>query len=234
MALADAQERPGPFVLGRLLVVLAAVLIVSRPLIRGEEPGLTSDFADPAGLVWVFLALLGCMAWSLWRPWAGEEAFFLGPVEIALLALGLWQFVAASYAPVRHPAWLASWQWFGLAMAVFFVRQVARGPAEQRGLMAALLATALALAAEGLYQALAPLWAGQAGAEELRTRLREQPSSPTDWEWRELLRPHRVHGPFFYSAGLAGALILLLPGLVAAWLAARRSGGPRWYRVAVA
>src|SRR4051794_20715547 len=93
---ADALERPGPFVLGRLLVVLAAVLIVSRPLIRGEEPGLTSDFADPAGLIWVFLALLGCVAWSLWRPWAGAEAVFLGPVEVALLALGLWQFVAAS------------------------------------------------------------------------------------------------------------------------------------------
>src|SRR5262245_63697833 len=90
----DALERPGPFVLGRLLVVVAAVLIVSRPMIRGEDPGLISDLAEPGGMVWVFLALLGCVAWSLWRPWAGEEAIYLGWVEVLLFLLAVWQFVA--------------------------------------------------------------------------------------------------------------------------------------------
>ena len=57
--------------------------------------------------------------------------------------------VAADY---KFPARLIAWEWFGLLVSFFVVRQLAVTPSEQHGLFAVVLAGAVALAAQGIYQ----------------------------------------------------------------------------------
>ncbi len=59
----------GPVLLRRLLLVLVTALIVARPLVLGEEPGLSANLADPWGMVLTLLWLLAAVGWAAWRYW---------------------------------------------------------------------------------------------------------------------------------------------------------------------
>ncbi|HTU93139.1 MAG TPA: hypothetical protein VMF69_23875, partial [Gemmataceae bacterium] len=58
-----------PALLRRLLLVLATALIVARPLVIGEDAGLSSNLADPWGMVLTLLWLLAAAGWAAWRFW---------------------------------------------------------------------------------------------------------------------------------------------------------------------
>src|SRR5438128_2434263 len=94
-------------VLRRLLLLLLTALIVARPLVLGEDPGLQSDFADTSSLLLTLLSLLAAACWSLWRlvffrPAGGarldSDRGGFGPgtyVELGLLMTVLLVFVSA-------------------------------------------------------------------------------------------------------------------------------------------
>jgi hypothetical protein len=138
--------------LRRGLLVLLSAVIVARPLVRGEDAGLVSDFSNPGHMTITLLAFIGCAGWAGWRLWARQPALHVGPIEGLLFILPLLFFIGSAFAPYHRAAWLASWEWVGLLLTVFLVRQLAVRPEEQRGLMAVLLAGAVALSVQGLYQ----------------------------------------------------------------------------------
>src|SRR5262249_37364400 len=77
------------------------------------------------------------------RNWYGGLVQTVLLVTVALVFLSAE--VAARY---KFPARLIAWEWFGLFVAFFVVRQLAVTPTEQRGLFAVVLAGAAALAAQ--------------------------------------------------------------------------------------
>lgn len=229
----------GPDTLRRVLLVLLTVLLVARPMVGGEFPGLGSAFADPGGLTLTFLALLGCAGWGVWRWWSGQTAVQAGLADLLLLALVVLQFAGASVAAHGRPAWIAAWDWLGVGLIFFLVRQLATRPEDRHGLTAVVLAVAVALAGEGAYQTLFTLprenaaarEAGQDAATRVREQLSERGLSASPRELEQLTRrleARQAHGPYFHPGSLAALLALAIPGLVGATVASRRGGGPAW------
>ena len=59
----------------RALLGLAAALVVARPLVLGEDPGLLlQSYSDATSLVLVFLWLALSAGWALWRARTGLRA----------------------------------------------------------------------------------------------------------------------------------------------------------------
>ncbi len=153
---APAAPGPGPEVLRRVLLGLATALIVIRALVPGEDVGLLGG-GNPLGLAVPLLWLCGLATWAAWRIWARQLDWYGGAIELGLLLLVFSSFVGTAFvASYKHPAWVVSWEWAGLLAAFFLVRQIARRPADQRGLLAALLAAGVTLAAQSLYERAVP------------------------------------------------------------------------------
>jgi O-antigen ligase len=127
-------------------------LVVARPLVWGEDPGRLLGLS-PADLLLGQLWLVAALGWGVWRLWSGQGTCYAGLVEAGLLAvvaaLALSSGWAAAY---RHPARLIVWEWVVLLVAFCLVRQLARSAAENRGLVAVCLATAVTLSLQAIYQ----------------------------------------------------------------------------------
>ncbi len=132
-------------------------LIAARALLPGEDVGLLEPNSNPMGLVVPLLWLAALAAWAAWRSWSRQLDWYGGLVEAGLFLVVLGSFAStAAVAAYQHPAWIVSWEWAGLVAAFFLVRQIARSPAEQRALLAALLATAVSVSVQSLYERALP------------------------------------------------------------------------------
>jgi hypothetical protein len=110
----------------RVVVLFVTGLIVARPLVLGEDPGLLDPLSDPGSLLLVLLWLVASVLWCVWRAWSVESFWHGGRVELALLALVGVQFVSAGVAAqYKHPAWLVAWEWLVVLIAFVLVRQLA-------------------------------------------------------------------------------------------------------------
>jgi O-antigen ligase len=195
-----------PRMLRRAVLVLVIALVVARPLVPGEDPGLLDPRSGPAGVLFGFLWLAAGTLWAVWQLWTGrndwqrpggDRAGLL--IEAALLVLAGTAFVSAGLvARYQHPAWLIAWEWLLLAVVFGLVRRLADTPEERRHLLAAVLATAVCVAGLAVYQ----------GAVEQR-------------------QPHAT-GTFSQPNSLAGYLALLLPAAAGLTLAAFRRWGRSW------
>jgi hypothetical protein len=147
----------GPELLRRALLGLATALIAVRALVPGEDVGLFEPNAHALGLAVPLLWLCGLVSWAAWRIWSRQLAWYGGLVEAGLLVVVLFSFFGtATVATYQHPAWVVSWEWAGLLAGFFLVRQIARSAADQQGLLAALLACGVCLAAQSLWQHVLP------------------------------------------------------------------------------
>jgi hypothetical protein len=221
-----------PSLVLRLLLGLVTALIVARPMVPGDDPGLLSPLSHPAGLVitlgW-FIVLAG---WAAWRAWKSEGTWITsGGADLVLLAVAALFFLStfSSVEKYRQPAWLISWEWLGFALVFFLIRQLARSPEDNHAMFCALLACAVSVAVQGLFQ-----WAFE--LPSLRDEIRDDPAAlgrsltyqyahveteDSLYYTREAatntLRPA---GTFMDPDNFAGFLILLLPGLVGLALSA--------------
>jgi O-antigen ligase len=125
--------------------------------VAAEDVGLLEPGANPMVLAVPLLWLCGLAAWAAWRIWSGQLALYGGLVDAGLLVVVLFSFLSTiAVASYQHPAWVVSWEWAGLLAAFFLIRQLARSAADQRGLLAVLLATGVTLAAQSVYQHIVP------------------------------------------------------------------------------
>lgn len=136
----------------RYLLGLVTALIVARPLVLGEDPGILSRFTDTSNLLITLLWLIAATGWAIWHTLAGKGEWYVGIVEAGLFTAVVAVFLSISAASYKLPAMLIGWEWLVFFVALFVVRQLATSEGDQRRLLAALLAGVVALAAQALYQ----------------------------------------------------------------------------------
>src|SRR5947209_11609420 len=147
-ALTRAQD-----LLRRVLLGLVTALIVARPLVATEDPGLRSPLPDPSGMVLTWLWLVALLGWMVWRFWTKLDSVRFGLIDAALLAVVGFNLLSATMAArYKYPAWLMTWEWLSFFIAFYLVRHLAVWPGAADGLLAALLATAVMLSAYAAYQ----------------------------------------------------------------------------------
>src|SRR3954447_3159730 len=98
--------------LRRILLGFVTALIVIRPFVLGEDPGLLNQLSGAATLILSMTWLLVAVGTSLWRWWSGQPAPRIHPVEWGLAALTALAFLTAEIAADYHfPARLIAWEW---------------------------------------------------------------------------------------------------------------------------
>ena len=123
-------------------------MIVARAQVVGEDPGLLAPLSGTASLLLSLGWVLVVVGWTVWRVWTHQTVWRGSGVEVALLALVVMQFASGALAAAyKRPAWLIGWEWGILLLAVLHVRQLATEPGDNRGLLAAVLATGISLSA---------------------------------------------------------------------------------------
>jgi O-antigen ligase len=229
----------GHEVLRRVLLVLAIALIVARPLVLGEDPGQLAPFTDPWGLVLGLLWLVAALGWAVWRLWSGDGSWRGGILEGGLLAVAGAMFLSAGLAAhYQHPAWLIAWEWLILLLAFSVVRQLAVSPVEQRGLLAAVLATGVCVGTHAVYQNFVDLPRNRelaANPEKLREELATlhdlhfEADSPALQAWIERMQMDNVFASFAHPNSLASYLTLLLPAYLGVLFVCWRAARPTWH-----
>jgi hypothetical protein len=203
----------------RLLLVLVTALIVARPLVLGEDPGLLNRLSSAWSLLLTQLWFVAAVGWAVWRAWSGQTRWRGSAVEAGLLALAALVWVSAEgVAHYKHPARLIAAEWLVLLCAFCLVRQLARTPEDNRGLLAALVASAVSISAFSLYQ-YAIIFPEIRNTYSDRDVLLEAMAAENVVANPELLE-HRlfennVFGTYSHPNCLAGYLALLLPVAIA-------------------
>jgi hypothetical protein len=139
--------------LRRLLLALITALIVARPLVLGEDPGLLDRLTNAWSLLLSLLWFLAVAGWAVWRAWSGQTTWRGSGVEAGLFSVAALLWLSAGVAAhYKHPAILIASEWLVLFCAFCLVRQLSRTPEDDRGLMAAFLASAVSISAFAIYQ----------------------------------------------------------------------------------
>jgi hypothetical protein len=213
---------------------LVTALLVARPVVLGEDPGMTDELSDAGGQVLNLLWMAAGLSWAVWRLLTRKGDWYGGLVEAALLVLVVLVFASAeSAARYKHPARLIAWEWVGLLLAFVVVRHLAVRPDDGHGLYAALLAGAVSLSAYAVYQSAVELPRDQkryADLATLRQDLARQHVYLDDTQLQAMYRrmqDRHAFGTFAHPNSFAGYLVLLLPGLAGAVIVCRRSPWPR-------
>ncbi len=223
----------------RLLLALITALLVARPLVLGEDPGLLDPLSGTSGLWLSVLWLTAGVGWAAWRVWSPREPWQGSVVETALAGVVTLAFLstlaAASY---QHPAWLISWEWLILLLAFVLVRQLGVRPRDHRALLAALVASGVSLGGHALYQyALElPQLRQHLNPEDLGSLQRAlasqgffvEENDPQLANWAKRILENNVFATFVHPNAFAGYLALLFPVAVGWSLAARRQQGWSW------
>lgn len=127
---------------------MLAALIVARPYwpcegVREEETGL--------GLAWVWTVLICLTIAVVGRIVSGAERFRVSKADFAVLTLIALVGLSVSRAFSKRPAINLAWEWVGVGVAYFLIRNLPRSRRENQALAAVFLATAVAVSTHGLY-----------------------------------------------------------------------------------
>jgi O-antigen ligase len=226
---------PGQDLVRRVLLGLVTALVVARPLVATEDPGLRSPLPDPSGMVLTWLWLVALLGWAVWRLWTRQGGVRFGLVDGALLVLvGLNVLSAATAARYKYAAWIVTWEWLSFFVVLYLVRRLATWPGASDGLLAALLASAVMLSVYAAYQyvveipANAALTPAQIEAQMAEEGLTYAPDDFKSSQLMERARSPNVFATFGHPNSFGGYVGLLLPIAVGLTLAGWRAGGWTW------
>ncbi len=192
--------------LRRIALGLAGMLFVSRAYFPSE------DADSGSGLVWV-LAMLATSAIAI------ASYLFTGTFRVrwswadaAVLALMLLVGASASHAAERRSAITMAWEWGALGLLYFMVRNLPRTRAESATLAGAVVATAVAVSAYGLYQI--PVEFAQLrdlyirNPQQVLQQLGIEPGTPAEANLADrLLHSNEPFSTFALANSLAGFLV---------------------------
>ncbi len=147
-------------IMRRVLLGAVTALLVARPLVSGEDPGRLHSPESISGvilnLLWMITAILGAI-WYARSPRSSRIKWAM-PAALAIVALLIGVSAAVTHC-YHHPAWLIFWEWATLPIIFLLTRELASDadPTDDSagGLLAAVLASAVSLAAFGIYQSVA-------------------------------------------------------------------------------
>jgi hypothetical protein len=132
--------------LRRIALGITAALIVVRAYFPGED----ADTGSGLGWVLAILTAAGVAILGLWA--SGKTRLRLSWVDACVLALVMLVGLSTSMAADRRPAISLAWEWVGWVGVYFLVRNLPRAREESSALAGIFVATAVAVAAYGLYQ----------------------------------------------------------------------------------
>jgi hypothetical protein len=224
--------------LRRILLGVVTALIVIRPFVLGEDPGLLNQMSGAATLILSMAWLLAALATAIWRVWAAAPAVRIHAVEWGLAFFaGLAFLTAQTTARYQLPARLIAWEFLILLLVFGVVRRVASSPVERGYLLAALLATGVSLSAYAIYQYAVEfprMRATFASPEALsqqvaRLNLSLAADDPRLSNWMERLQQNNVFATYAHPNSFAGFLALVMPGTLCwAFLCWRRDRRWSW------
>jgi O-Antigen ligase len=225
--------------LRRLALGLTAALITARAFFP-SEPNLREGAGD--GLVWVLLVLVAVgialavplLNGRLRFRWSATDAFVIATMAFVV--------ASASHSLDRRPAISLAWEWAALGSVYLLLRNLPRTRNESSALAGALVATAVAVSAYGLYQVKVELPVLQAQFKKNPNRMLEQLNIMPGTRGETMLK-NRLMGstePWStfalansLSCYIAGPLVILLA--VGLYNLVRRDGpGSRWSALTMA
>lgn len=206
-----SADTTGELPFRRWLLAAAMALFVARPLVPSAGVSWVGD-GQPFCMLWLLLATLTCMAAikadGLPRRWNWLDALLLAFVTI---------FVATAWwgSTLGNPRMAINMLWEGMSMGVGFLllRQLVRSPAESRMLVAVMIALALVVSIDGLYQVLVSMPADRAEfARDPEGMLRQAgqwypPGSPERTAFENRLASTEPLATFALTNSLAGFLL---------------------------
>lgn len=215
-----------PQIVRRGLLAVVTALIVARPLVLGEDPGLLVDrVSDASGLVLSQLWLVAAAGTAAWRAWRRESLGRPDGVEVALAAIAVVAFTSSRFAAAyRHPAWLISWECVVCLAAHGVVRRLTRQPEEAHAIMAAFLAAAVSVSVYGIYQSAVEIPQLRRQFEDDPERVRQElarqgiqvdAEDPQMTNWSKRIHMDHAYATFAHPNSFAGYLALALPGCLA-------------------
>jgi MFS family permease len=142
----------------RLLIGALTALFVARAFVGADDPARLRLTSGGGPLTLNALTLLLFCAWAVWfglskRPFRGGPAWI---VPAALLLVSAFTFASAAGTDrYQRPGWFVGWDWISLSCLCFLTWQLVSTGAVARGLIAVLLATAVSVSAQAMYQEVA-------------------------------------------------------------------------------
>lgn len=205
----------------------AVALLAARPLAPTEA--VTAATGD--GLPFVMLTLLLICLWWL-SAWARPRAACFGWVDLAWAALICWQAMstwAARSSGAARPAINVFWEWAGMWLGFVLLRQVLADTREARAVAVVMIAVAVLLSFDGLFQYAYSMPAVRTEYQRdpdraLReARIDAPPGSPERILFENRLNSTEPIATFSLTNSLAGVLTVWLVCLIGVgWLVVAR------------
>lgn len=213
----------------RLLLGSFTALLVARPLIAGDDPGrlrLTTSGAELTYLLLVLLLVLGVAVRRVLLARQVATTFEWLPLLFA--GVGVLCYISGHQGDrYARPALYFGWEWFAIAGLFYLARRLGHSAEDTRSLVNVVLASAISVAAVGVYQSLTPT---------LNLPSTELPNPRTDLvgddEFYGGLNRYPIssgpHGTYDRPETWAVASLLLVPcGIIVAVVAWTRGGAWR-------
>jgi len=217
------------------LLAVAVALFVARPLMPSEAAALAGD-GMPVVLLWIVLAV-GWAVGMVRRPRPVIRWNRFDTAVALLVSLMVVAALAALFAAGRRPVLNMLWEWIGLGLLYFALRQLLRSAAELRAVVVVVMALGVSLAAYGLYQGFVEMPQARALFDaDPEAALREAglnlaPGSPERQRFVDRLNNRMPLGSFALTNSLAAFLVVpLVLGATILLDLVRR--GPGWRRTA--
>ncbi len=223
----------------RLALGLFAALMTCRAYWPSETD---PNQASGSGLVWSLALLLVAGLWIASSLCGGRFRFRWSWTDVAVVALVFLVGLSSTRGLDRRLAINLAWEWAGLGFAYVLARNLPRTRGESTVLAGALVATAVAVSAYGLYQARVEI-------PQLRARFEKNPAQvmfeakvPADPQHvrafgDRLLRSNEVFATFGLGNSLAGFLVgplVLAVAMVLRNLGDGKAPGWRWGAIGLA
>jgi len=227
---------PLPILLDRILVGAFAALVVARLIVPGDDPGrlrLTSGGGPVSFNLCVFLVVLGAILWRIAYE-HGRLDWSAAVAPLLLAGVGVSAYVSSQLGDrYARPGLYIAWEWLAIAATAYLTRRLASSVADSRGILNVLIATAVCVAGQGVYQALADHVS--LPATDVVAPATATPLVGDDEFYPELNRPplttQSPRGTLDSSATLLAFFLLMLPAAVT--VARARRGSP-WGGFAIA
>ena len=204
--------------LERAASALAVTLAVARPAFPSE------DADQGSGLIVVALWGVVAVLWALAQMARGELRLFASPIDVLPLLLLAAVLLSVRPALTLRPAINMASEWAGLVLSFILVRQLFRDASNQRTIVTVMVATALALSVDGIYQTFWGLDATRAeyarNQDEVLRKLGIFPGTPQQETFENRLRSPEPFATFALANSLAAFLVAWLP-LALSWLLGR-------------
>ena len=212
--------------LERTLVAALTALVVARPLVSGDDPGRLRLTSGTGPVSFNFCVLLLLLATTLWRAFHVRHrgsSWLIVPLLLANVGIvaSISSLLSDRYA---RPGLFIAWEWISLAAIVYLARRLVAAHADSRGLLNAIVASAVSVAGLGLYQSLS----GPLDLRRMDVVVTDSPKTlaGTDEFYPELNQPPGVvkvtRGTFDSPETLLLFLFLTLPAALVLANAGRR------------